>query len=170
MLDKLIDFVTQFVDLFFFVRIVDEYEQGVVLRFGRYRRTLKPGAHFVWPLAIERVVTQTMAPHVHHSGVQCLSCSDGTPVAVQLVTTWRCVDARKLLLELDEAGHAVYDLVSSEVQRVVAQSPFAADTEELLKQVTRAARLRAKRYGIEIERVRFSEWSKAKVLRVMGGT
>ena len=36
MLDRLIDLITDFIGLFQIYTFIDEYERGVVLRFGRY--------------------------------------------------------------------------------------------------------------------------------------
>lgn len=50
------------------IYIVNPDEQGIVLRFGRYNRTVDPGPHYAWPAPLERVykpkVTQVMRSEV----------------------------------------------------------------------------------------------------------
>ena len=50
------------------IYIVNPDEQGIVLRFGRYNRTVDPGPHYAWPTPIESVykpkVTQVMRSEV----------------------------------------------------------------------------------------------------------
>ncbi|MBQ7738210.1 MAG: FtsH protease activity modulator HflK [Desulfovibrionaceae bacterium] len=50
------------------IYIVNPDEQGIVLRFGRYNRTVDPGPHYAWPAPLESVykpkVTQVMRSEV----------------------------------------------------------------------------------------------------------
>ena len=50
------------------IYIVNPDEQGIVLRFGRYNRTVDPGPHYAWPTPLESVykpkVTQVMRSEV----------------------------------------------------------------------------------------------------------
>ena len=43
MLDRVINFIAEFGGLFKPFEVIDAYQQGVVLRWGKYHRTLEPG-------------------------------------------------------------------------------------------------------------------------------
>ena len=45
------------------IKIVQQYEQGLIERFGRYRKTVDPGFHMIVPF-IERMVKVDMREQV----------------------------------------------------------------------------------------------------------
>ena len=71
MFERVFDFIANFWNILRPVVVVTDFEGGVILRFGRYNREIKPGIHWKYPLAdnamIISVVTTTMAlrPSTH---------------------------------------------------------------------------------------------------------
>ena len=51
MFEKLIDLLVGAWHRLCPLEIIEAYNRGVVLRFGRYHRTLEPGLHWKWPVA-----------------------------------------------------------------------------------------------------------------------
>ena len=49
MFDKLITLIQQFIKELLPTFIIDEWEEGIVLRNGKYIKTVKPGLNFVNP-------------------------------------------------------------------------------------------------------------------------
>jgi len=127
--EKLIDVLLEFIDLFRFWQVVDQYEEGVVLRLGKYNRTLGPGIH--WMLQALR-----------------LDC----------IVRWKIKDIYKVLLETEGVDDVLKDATYATISKVVRAhtwddiiKPDFSDT------LTKEARKRAFRYGVEIEAVEFGD-------------
>lgn len=169
MLAKLADFLLQFLDLFKFMVVVKAWEVGVVLRLGRYSRTLQPGPHLVWPLAIEQVATEWSVPIVRPLAPQSLTTLDGKNVVVSGVLTYRCVDAQKMTCEV--GGHET--VVQDSATGVIAQHVTRATWKDLgsdafLRAVTRAVNRQARRWGLAVDRVQFSDIAQCQTIRLVG--
>ena len=50
MFDKLIDFIIDFIDQIIPVKVLKEYQQGVLFRFGKFKKILKVGIHLKYHL------------------------------------------------------------------------------------------------------------------------
>ena len=64
MFDKLIDLMVTFINDILPWKIVDQWEEGVHLRIGKFRRTVKPGLQWKIPffdqIMATSVITQTV--------------------------------------------------------------------------------------------------------------
>lgn len=172
MLDRLIDFVVQFLYLFRFGVVVDQYEVGVILRLGKLRKVLGPGFHWMLPFAIESVLTDRSVPTATDLPMQFLVLACGKVVAVGPVVTFRTNDAVKFLLESDDAESALRDSARGTVREVLScmtWKQLVSDPKGVEEILTRAVRKMAWRWGIEVTRVALSDLAPARVLRLITG-
>ncbi len=167
MFDKLVDVLLSCIDLFYFVRVVDEWEGGVVLRFGRYHRTVKPGWHFIWPFLIERLITQDMFPVPSKLDAQSLTTADGVAVVVSSVVTWKAHNVRKVLLECGGHEEALLDSVTGVLAQHVTGANWAdLVTEEFRRTITTAVKERARKWGIKVLDVQMRDVARCESLRL----
>ena len=86
------------------------------------------------------------------------------------VITSKVSDIRKLLLECEDKDQALIDMsfgiIASEVTKVTWDE---LHTEEFSEKVTKAVRKRGFRFGLEVERVQFSDLSKCRSIRLWSG-
>lgn len=172
MFDRLIDLIVQFLYLFRFGVVVDQYECGVILRLGRLRKVLTPGFHWMLPFAIETVLTDKGVPTATDLPMQFLVLADGKVVAVGPVVTFQTNDAVKFLLESDDAESALRDSARGTVREVLSGMTWAqliGNPDDVEKILTRAVRKMAWRWGIEVTRVSLSDLAPARVLRLITG-
>src|SRR6185295_11325301 len=101
MFDRLFDIVFQFLDLFKFWVVLDPFEQGVVLRLGKYQRTVSEGFHFVYPFNVDNVLVDNVVPRTINLGEQGLTTKDGKTITVSAVVTAKISDIRKALLDVE---------------------------------------------------------------------
>ena len=171
MLEKLFDFILQFINLFKFWTVLDEYEEGVVLRLGRYHRTIGPGFHWLWPFAFENDLYTNVVLETKNLCSQCLTTKDHVSIALEAVVTSRTKNVKKFLLEVDNAMSVLQDCTYGVVADLVTQSTWEeVVTPEFKDKVTEKVRRKAFSYGIEVLGVQFSDLCKAKCLRVMNNT
>ncbi len=165
MLDKLIDLLLQFLEAFRIIYVVNEYEEGVVLRMGRFHRELSPGWHWVWPLYIERVMVDNVVPRTMNMGAMTLTTKDGVQVGIGIIATARIHSIRKALLGVEGVDDAMRDVCYAEVARVVHTHTWEElQSEDINDVMLKACRPRAFSYGIEIIRVQISDLTKGKSL------
>ena len=169
MFGKLIDFLVSVLDLFRFWTVIDPFELGIVLRLGRYSRTIKPGFHLLWPLAVEEVLSENVVPTTTNLSEQVLTCRDGVSIVAATMVRWSISDVRKTLLEVEDADEVLEDTCYGQTTRVIASLTWVevqqvSNVERLL---LAGMRRRSHQWGIKVHEVSFTDLAKAKVLRVV---
>lgn len=160
-MEKLWEIILQFIDLFFFIEVLDEYERGIVLRWGRYHRTVGPGLHWKIPFLVEVFLTDNVVTRTTGSSGLTLTLLDGTEATINVITRWRIHDIKKVLLEVEGIDDVLRDCVYAEASRHVR----AAKWEDLLTpewEASLAKDIRKKgwKYGVEIEDVALGDCTK----------
>lgn len=146
--------------------VVNQYQRAIVLRLGVFRRELGPGFHWVWPL-LEWVLDHDVVPRVHKLQPQSVTTRDGQSCVLQPVITWRVSDVRKLLLEVEDADHAIRDAAQGSIATRVANSTWdEVIAPGFLDEAQKDMRRRAFRWGIEIMQVQFVDIQRCKSLRL----
>lgn len=171
MFDKIIEVVMQFLSLGQFWVILKPFEQGVLLRVGKFIRVVEPGFHWVWPLGIDHVMFESVVPRTHNLGSESVTTKDGKSAGFRAIITYRIKDIEKALLQVHEIDHAVSDSCAGEIGRVLRET----DWHDILhtdigEKLTTACRKRGFRWGMEIISVQLSSLSLVKNIRIMGDT
>lgn len=101
------------------IAIVADWEEAIVLRLGRYHRTLKPGPHWVMP-KVETVIRKAVKPDTLDLPTQCVTLRDGTPWTFSVSLIFEVVDLRQayvMRMDLTESLTAVAMLHCARVVR-----------------------------------------------------
>lgn len=168
MLDRLIDLLTQCIGWFVPFCVVDEFERGIVLRFGKFHRELDPGFHWIIPFEVERVIADNVVPRTMNLGAQSLTTKDGAQIVLGVILTARIHDIRKSLLDVEHVDAAVQDSCYAEVARVVHEHTWdEMQAESINDELLKSCRKRAFGYGVEIMRAQFSDLARCKSLRII---
>lgn len=171
MFDKLVDIFLSVIGLFKFWVVMDPFEQGVLLRLGKFKRVIDNGFHWVIPFDIDRIVTEHVVPSTHSLGYESILSKDGKQVTFHAIVTFRIKDIQKALLEVADVDHAVRDACAGEIGRVLRESTWDEILQEdILERLTSACRKRGWRWGVEIMAVQLSGLTIAKNIRLMGNT
>ena len=108
--------------LFSSYTIVNARQEGVVLRFGQYARTLGPGFHLKFPLPIESVnkVDATRVRSMTDNVV--LLTRDENILAVDFTVQYQVDDARDYLFSLNEPDATTHAAAEAAVRAVIGRS------------------------------------------------
>ena len=167
MLDKLIDFLLQFLEQLLPFKVINQTDEGVRLRFGKFKNVLKPGIHFKIPFGDE-ILSHSVLWTTYSVPAQSLTTKDGKDVVVKLVIKYRIVDIQTFLLEVWDAIDAISDMTQGISFDIVKEKTWdELHTLDLKPLVTRKARVEAKRWGIEIETVTLSDLAKIRSIRLL---
>jgi regulator of protease activity HflC (stomatin/prohibitin superfamily) len=167
-LDRLVDFLIQFVSLAKFWEVVNQYEQGVLLRLGKFVRVLNPGLHFVFPLAIDYVHKEVVVMRTQTLGSVSTTTTDGKQVGFEVIVTHKINDIETAVLKVDQVEDAIKDACAGTVGQFLSACSWAdMSVPETMDKLTAACRKRGWKYGIEVMSVQLAGVSIVKNIRLM---
>ena len=165
--DKLLDWLEALVHYFQFLFVIDEYEQAVVLRFGKYNRTCGPGLHFCWPFGIEEIMKDTVVRTTSYLNVQSLTTKDGYQLNSSPIVIYKIGNIKRWLLEVDDAEDALHDVTYGINEELASESTLEeVQKPEYREELTRRVKDAAISWGARVEEVKLSDKVKGKSLRL----
>ncbi len=102
------------------LRIVKQYEQGVVFRLGRVVAVKPPGLIRIVPVidVVRRVSMRIVTMPIESQGI---ITRDNVSVDVSAVAYFRVVDAMKSLVAIENVGSAINQIAQTTLRKVVGQ-------------------------------------------------
>jgi regulator of protease activity HflC (stomatin/prohibitin superfamily) len=102
------------------VRIIKQYEQGVLFRLGRLRRSRLPGFRMIIPFVdvLHRVSLRIVTMPIQSQGI---ITKDNVSVDVSAVAYFRVVDAVKSVVAIENVGAAINQIAQTTLRKVVGQ-------------------------------------------------
>ncbi len=111
------------------VRIVDEYERGVIFRLGRLVGAKGPGLFFIIPM-VDKIIKVSLRTIVLDVPVQEVITRDNVPVSVNAVVYFRVMDPSKAIVEVQN-----YVMATSQVSQTTLRSVVGeAELDEVLSE------------------------------------
>lgn len=111
----------------FGLRVVDQYERGIMLTFGRYTGTRDPGLTWIF-IGIQRMIKVDLRVKVTDVPEQECMTRDNVSVNVNAVLYYYISTADKAILEVENFAYAVSQLAQTTMRDVVGE----ATLDELL--------------------------------------
>jgi regulator of protease activity HflC (stomatin/prohibitin superfamily) len=109
------------------VKIVQEYERGVIFRLGRLRGPRGPGIFLIIPL-VDRMVKVDLRVVTLDIPSQEAITRDNVTVKVNAVAYYRVVDPSNAIVRVEDFNRATYQIAQTSLRSVLGQS----DLDELL--------------------------------------
>ena len=147
-------------------QVLDEYERGVVLQWGKFNRLAEPGINWLWPVA-EVCSYETVVRRTTYLDVQSVTTKDGHPVNIGPIVVWSVSNIRRFILEVDEPEKAVEDIVYGVIDEQVASHNWEfVRSERFAESVTAQAKKIAPEWGWKCHAVKFSDRSHTRAMRI----
>lgn len=102
-------------------RIAQQYERGVVFRFGRYTGVRGPGLFWIIPLGIERAVKIDMRVLTDSVEQQETMTKDNVPIHVNTVIWYRVVKPDRAIIEVQNFRAAVVQVALTTLRNGIGQ-------------------------------------------------
>jgi regulator of protease activity HflC (stomatin/prohibitin superfamily) len=109
------------------VRILLEYERGVVFRLGRYAGVKGPGLRFIIPV-VDKLVKVSLRTIVNDVPPQDVITKDNVSIKVNAVTYFRVISPEKALIEVENFLYATSQLAQTTLRSILGQ----VELDELL--------------------------------------
>ena len=105
---------------FMSIRIVKQYERGVVFRFGRLVGTREPGLRFIVPIVdvMHRVSLRIVTLPIQSQGI---ITRDNVSVGVSAVAYFRVIDPVKSVVAIENVRAAIDQIAQTTLRKVVGQ-------------------------------------------------
>jgi regulator of protease activity HflC (stomatin/prohibitin superfamily) len=102
------------------IRVVKQYERGVLLRFGRLHGVREPGLRFIIPFVdvLRRVSLRTVTMPIQSQGI---ITRDNVSIDVAGVAYYHVTDAEKAVLAIEDVAAAVNQIAQTTLRNVVGQ-------------------------------------------------
>jgi regulator of protease activity HflC (stomatin/prohibitin superfamily) len=110
--------IISFIALLSSVKIVNQAEKGIVLRLGRYQRTVGPGVNFIFPF-IEEIIKIDVRERVINVEPQKVITKDNVTVTVDAVIYYKVVDPVKAEFEVEDFDTAATTLAQTNLRNVI---------------------------------------------------
>lgn len=167
MLEKFIEIVEKTWDRLCPVEVIDIYNNGGVLRFGKYHRTLEPGFHLKWPLA-EHVVSVLVCETTQRIGPQTLTTKDGVGVVASAIIRYQIEKIEPYITMIWDQADVLVDCSMGAVLQAVSETDYS----ELIatppvKRVQDLVRSKVNRYGFKIHAITFTDIGRARTYRLI---
>ncbi|MCS3920685.1 regulator of protease activity HflC (stomatin/prohibitin superfamily) [Candidatus Fervidibacter sacchari] len=137
------------------IKIVQEWERGVVFRLGRFVRVAGPGIQFIIPL-IERMIKVDIRVFTVDVPKQEIITKDNVTVRVNAVVYFRVVDPMAALVRVENYLYATQQVSQTTLRDVVGQSELdelLAHREELNQKLQRIIDTTTDPWGIKVDMV-----------------
>jgi regulator of protease activity HflC (stomatin/prohibitin superfamily) len=103
------------------IRIIYEYERGVVFRLGRYSAVKGPGLRFIIPV-VDRLIKISLRTIAMDVPPQDVITKDNVSIKVNAVLYFRVVSPEKSIIEVENYLYATSQLAQTSLRSVLGQS------------------------------------------------
>lgn len=139
-------------------KLVNQGNEALVERLGKYHRKLKPGLNFIVPFLDQIVMEDTTREQILDVKPQNVITKDGIYMEIDAVVYWRIVEIENSFYAVDDLQQALSNLATTTVREIIAQKTVEeanmsrADMDKsILDQLNPISRT----WGVEILRLDF---------------
>ncbi len=102
------------------LRIVNQYQKGIVLTLGKFSGVRQPGLNFIIP-GFQKMVLVDIRTKTADVPNQEVITKDNIPVQINAVVYYRIQDAAKAVLEVENFMHAISQLAQTTMRNAVGE-------------------------------------------------
>lgn len=138
------------------IRVINQYERGVVLRLGRYKRTLDPGLNVVNPF-FDKVTKVDVRTRPMDIPKQEVITKDNVTVNVDAVVYARVINTQKAVLETTDFRYATSTFAQTALRDVTGNfdlDEILSKRDEISEKIREIVDVQADKWGIDIESVK----------------
>lgn len=166
MLDKLIDFLIDIIEKVIPIFIIKEYQQGVFLRIGKYKKDCMPGLHWKIPF-FDEIDVYPVATTTLTLPAQSIVTKDGESVVLKTTVKYKVSNIKIFGIEVGDAIDALNDMTCGINYDTIHSRTYQETCEQdIAKIITKEAKKEAKQWGIDVFKVTISDYSKISSLRL----
>ena len=141
------------------LRIVKQYEKGVLFRFGRLKGTREPGLRIIIPVVdvLHRISLRIVTMPIQSQGI---ITKDNVSVDVAAVAYFRVVDAVKSVIAIENVNAAINQIAQTTLRNVVGQhalDEILAETDRINEDIRLILDRTTTEWGLEVTLVELKD-------------
>lgn len=141
------------------LRVIREYERGVVFMLGRFTGTKGAGLVFVWPV-FQKMVIVTLRTITMDIPSQKIITKDNVSIDIAAVAYYHVVDPGKSVIAVADAPYAVNQISQTTVRNVVGQfmlDELLANTAKINEQIKNVIDTHTEPWGVQVSAVEIKD-------------
>jgi len=138
------------------IKVIDQYERGVVLTLGRFTGIREPGLRIIVPI-FQRIIKVDVRTNTIDIPKQEVITKDNVTVNVDAVVYFRVVDTEKAVLEIHNFIYATSQFAQAALRDVTGNvdlDGLLSKREEVSSQIKAIVDTQAEKWGIDVESVK----------------
>lgn len=138
------------------LRIINQYERGIVLRLGKYSHTLSPGLRIIIPY-IDKLVKVDVRTTPMDIPKQEVITKDNVTVNVDAVVYFKVLNAEKAVLETTNYSYATSTFAQTALRDVTGNfdlDEILSKRDEISEKIREIVDVQTDKWGIDIENVK----------------
>jgi len=141
------------------VRVVQQYQSGVLFRLGRVIGQREPGLHFIIPVVdvLHRISLRIITMPIQSQGI---ITRDNVSVDVSAVAYFRVVDATKSVVAIENVAAAINQIAQTTLRKVVGQNSLdqtLSETDHLNLEIRQILDVTTLAWGVEVTLVELKD-------------
>lgn len=141
------------------IKIIDQYERGIILTLGSYSRTLSPGLNFVIPI-IERIIRVDIRITTVDIPQQEVITKDNVPVGINAVVYFQVERAEDAVLKIQNYSYAVSQYAQAALRDVIGGvelDTLLTERQELAQRVKSLVDEETNAWGINVTAIKIQD-------------
>ncbi len=143
------------------IKQINEYQRGILFRFGKFHKVLGPGWHIVLPIffSCRKVDIRTKTVDVAE---QEAITRDNVSIKINAVLYYKIFDAAKSILAVENFNYAVSQLAQTTMRNVVGSvslDELLTEREKLSSEICKIVDQETDPWGVKVENVELKDIS-----------
>ena len=141
------------------IRIIDQYEQGVVLTLGKYTSTRKPGLNWIFPI-VQRMIKVDMRITTIDIPRQEAITKDNVPVGVNAVVYFKVIRSEDAILKVEKYAYAVSQYALAALRDIIGGGELdtlLTERERIAAQIKKVVDVETDPWGIDVTAIKIQD-------------
>ena len=141
------------------IRVVNEWQEGIVLTLGRYSRKLSPGINFIIPLVESAILVDKRITTVDIPKQEVIT-KDNVSVMVNGVVYFRVEDVEKAVLKIDNYRYAVAQYSQTALRDIIGEvelDELLTNREEIAERIMEVVDKETDEWGVDITAIKLQD-------------
>lgn len=163
---QLLDFIKSIWNNLLPFVVLNQYEHGVILRLGKWRKDIEAGV--TWKIPFVDTVL-----HCHNTVTtmairnQSLTTKDDHPITIESIVKYKIINAKKFLLEVEDSVDAINDITQGKIKGIVTHLNWDEVRELKDEQIKKEVTTEALQWGVKIYYITITSLTKTRVYKLI---
>ena len=146
--------------------VLSDYEEGVVLRMGRYKKNLVKGINFKMPL-MDYTMTVIVTKDTYHVANVNVTTTDSKTISVGAIVEFEIVDVKKYFLDVNEAQSNAHDITRGVIANYLSDCEWSEVKQKTtLTQIKNKLKPQLDSMGMSVTQIMFGDIAQSRVFTI----